>query len=230
MDLKNFFNASSNETYEQNMDLLEDYDLINTFGSPNKMFLKFLKSKNLEISIDEITPELIEEFEGSIDSLKLKAEKINREKQTIFKQRKVWIAIDNTETYLLLEPDGIEIESTKNKISYSEMENIEIAEGGWSKNRFTIQTKDKDLTFEINEDKAIPLKEIIEDNIDYQNHDEIDDLLELYSLFEEGKISEEELEIKKAIIYSDDAYCTNCGEKLEPDSDFCTNCGHEVEL
>ena len=230
MDLKNFFNASSNETYEQNMDLLEDYDLINTFGSPNKMFLKFLNSKNLEITTDEITPELIEEFEGSVDSLNLKAEKINREKQTIFKQRKVWIAIDNTETYLLLEPDGIEIESTKNKISYSEMENIEIAEGGWSKNRFTIQTKDKDLTFEINEDKAIPLKEIIEDNIDYQNHDEIDDLLELYSLFEEGKISEEELEIKKAIIYSDDAYCTNCGEKLEPDSDFCTNCGHEVEL
>ncbi len=28
MELKNFFTNSSNETYEQNMDLLEDYDLI----------------------------------------------------------------------------------------------------------------------------------------------------------------------------------------------------------
>ena len=52
--------------------------------------------------------------------------------------------------------------------------------------------------------------------------------LELYSLFEEGKISEEELEIRKAVIYSDDVYCTNCGHKLDSDSLFCPECGHQI--
>ena len=53
--------------------------------------------------------------------------------------------------------------------------------------------------------------------------------MDLYALFEEGKISEEELEVRKALIYSDDRYCTNCGEKLDSDAEFCSNCGHEVE-
>lgn len=223
MELKNFFKTSSNETYEQNMDLLEDYDLINTFGSPNKLFLKFLKSKNIEINTDEITEELIEEFEGSVDAINLKAEKINREKQAIFNQRKVWINFNNKGTNLILNPDGIEI--NEKKIPYSEITNLEITEGSWSKKTFKINNE---ITFEINEDKAIPLKEIIEDNIEYQNHDEIDDLLELYALFEEGKISEEELNIRKTIIYSDDRYCTNCGEKQESDSEFCPNCGEKI--
>ena len=48
MELKNFIKNSSNEIYNRNRDLLEDYDLITPLGSPNKLFLKFLKSKNLE--------------------------------------------------------------------------------------------------------------------------------------------------------------------------------------
>ena len=232
MELKNFFTNSSNETYEQNMDLLEDYDLINTLGSPNKLFLKFLKSKNIEITKDEITVELIEEFEGSIDSINLKTAKIKKEKENIFRQRKVWINVllgDKwIESDLLLDSDGIIIDVTKEEIKYSDMYDIEIAPGGWSKNRVTITTEDSDLIFEINEDKAIPLKEIIEDNIAHQDNDEIDNLLELYELFENGEISEEELEVRQAIIYSDDRFCTNCGEKLDPDAEFCSNCGFQV--
>ncbi len=232
MELRNFFKNSSNEIYEQNMDLLEDYDLINTFGSPNKLFLKFLNSKNLEIKKDELTVELIEEFENSVDSLKIKSAKIQKEKETIFSQRQVWINIPSDDelegTNLILDFDSITIESTDQKINYTDILDIEITEGSWSKNRFTIQTEDNSITFEINEDRAIPLKEIIEDNIENQNHDEIDDLLELYVLFEEGKISEEEFELRKAVIYSDDEYCTNCGEKIEKDSKFCQNCGYEV--
>ena len=38
MGLKDFFTNSSNETYKNNMELLEDYDLINPMGSPNKLF------------------------------------------------------------------------------------------------------------------------------------------------------------------------------------------------
>lgn len=103
-----------------------------------------------------------------------------------------------------------------------------ISEGGWSKNKVTIDTDDGEFVFEINENSAVPLKEIIEDNIANQ-HDDIDDLIELYNLYEEGKISEEEFEVRKAIIYSDDVFCTNCGEKLDLDCEFCPNCGHEVE-
>ena len=233
MELKNFFKNSSNETYNQNMDLLEDYDLITPLGSPNKLFLKFLKSKRLEIKEDELTVELIEEFEDSIDSINLRVAKIQKEKESIFKQEKVWINIlqdgEWVGTDLILGHDGISIEETGENLLYSEMVEIEISEGGWSKNRFTIDTYDGEFVFEINENKAIPLKEILEDNISHQNHDEFDDLLDLYALFDEGKISEEELEVRKALIYSDDRYCTNCGHKLDADSDFCSNCGHEVE-
>ena len=109
------------------------------------------------------------------------------------------------------------------------MVEINISQGGWSKNKITIDTYDDEFVFEINEAKAIPLKEILEDNIDNQNRDEFDDLLDLYNLFERGLISEEELEVRKALIYSDDRYCTNCGEKLDGDSQFCSNCGHKVE-
>lgn len=233
MELKNFFKNSSNEIYNRNMDLLEDYDLITPFGSPNKLFLKFLKSKKLEIKEDELTVELIEEFEDSMDSINLKAEKIRKEKESIFKQEKVWISVPQGDdwigTDLLLEPDGVSVDATGEKIFYAEMVEIEISEGGWSKNRFAIDTYDGEFVFEINENKAIPLKEILEDNISHQNHDEFDDLLELYALFDEGKISEEELEVRKALIYSDDMYCTNCGHKLDADSDFCSNCGSKVD-
>jgi len=233
MELKNFFKNSSNDTYNQNMDFLEDYDLITPLGSPNKLFLKFLKSKKLEIKNDEITPEIIEEFEDSIDSINLKQAKIQKEKENIFKQEKVWINILQGDEWvgsdMLLEHDGVTIEKSNEKLLYSEMVEINISQGGWSKNKITIDTYDDEFVFEINEAKAIPLKEILEDNIDNQNRDEFDDLLDLYNLFERGLISEEELELRKALIYSDDRYCTNCGEKLDGDSQFCSNCGHEVE-
>lgn len=233
MELKNFFKNSSNDTYNQNMDLLEDYDLITTMGSPNKLFLKFLKSKKLEIKTDELTPEIIEEFEDSIDSINLKLAKIQKEKEGIFKQKKVWVNILQDGEWvgsdLFLEHDGVTIQKTNEKLLYAEMVEINISEGGWSKNKITIDTYDDEFVFEINETKAIPLKEILQDNIDNQNRDEFDDLLDLYNLFEQGLISEEELEVRKALIYSDDRYCTNCGEKLDGDSQFCSNCGHEVE-
>lgn len=233
MELKDLFTNSSNETYTQNEELLEEHGLLNIFGSPNKLFLKFLQSKKLDIMKDEITEGLIEEFEESKDSINLKLAKIKRQKEIIFKQRSVWINIEENDrqvgTDLVLDHDGITIERTKKKIPYAEIYDMEISEGSWSKNKFIIETEDDEIAFEINEDNAIPLKEIIEDNIENQTHDEIDDLLELLILYEEGKISEEEYEARKAIIYSDDVYCTNCGERLEPDSEYCQNCGHKVE-
>ena len=233
MELKNFFRNSSNKIYNQNMDLLEDYDLITPLGSPNKLFLKFLNSKNLKIKEDELTSELIEEFEGSIDSINLRLVKNQREKETIFRQEKVWINIlidgEWVGSDLLLEHDGVTIERTGEKLLYTEMVEITIEEGGWSKNRIIIDTYDDEFIFEINEAKAVPLKEILEDNIENQTHDEFDDLLELYALSDEGKISEEELEVRKALIYSDDRYCTECGIKLDPDSKYCSHCGHRVE-
>lgn len=233
MGLKDFFTNSSNETYKQNMELLEDYDLINPMGSPNKLFLKFLKSKKLEINRDEITTDLIEEFEDSIDSINLRLAKNQREKELIFKNRSVWVNIclnsQWTGSDLILEHESITIQKTGEEILYRDIMDIEIADGGWSKNRFTIYTDGSRYLFEINENKAQPLKEIIEENVSHQTHDEIDDLLELYSLFDEGKISAEELEVRKALIYSDDRYCTNCGEKLDIDAEFCPNCGERAE-
>ena len=233
MGLKDFFTNSSNETYKQNMELLEDYDLINPMGSPNKLFLKFLKSKKLEINRDEITTDLIEEFEDSIDSINLRLAKNQREKELIFKNRSVWVNIclngQWTGSDLILEHESITIQKTGEEILYRDIVDIEIADGGWSKNRFTIYTDGSRYLFEINENKAQPLKEIIEENVSHQTHDEIDDLLELYSLFDEGKISAEELEVRKALIYSDDRYCTNCGEKLDIDAEFCPNCGERAE-
>jgi len=233
MGLKDFFTNSSNETYKQNMELLEDYDLINPMGSPNKLFLKFLKSKKLEINRDEITTDLIEEFEDSIDSINLRLAKNQKEKELIFKNRSVWVNIclngQWTGSDLILEHESITIQKTGEEILYRDIMDIEIADGGWSKNRFTIYTDGSRYLFEINENKAQPLKEIIEENVSHQTHDEIDDLLELYSLFDEGKISAEELEVRKALIYSDDRYCTNCGEKLDIDAEFCPNCGERAE-
>ena len=233
MELKNFFRNSSNNVYNQNMDLLEDYDLITPMGSPNKLFLKFLNSKNLKIKEDELTSELVEEFESSIDSINLRLAKIQKEKEIIFRQEKVWINIPVDDEWvgfdLLLEHDGVTIEKTGEKLLYSEMADITIEKGGWSKNRIIIDTFDDEFVFEINDAKAVPLKEILEDNIDNQTHDEFDDLLDLYALFDEGKISEEELEVRKALIYSDDRYCTECGIKLDPDSQYCSHCGHRVD-
>lgn len=233
MGLKDLLRNTQNDILEQNEELLEDYNLINTFGSPNKLFLKFLNSKNLKIDEDIITEELIAEFQDSVDSINLKLEKIKKQKETIFKERKVWINIPSNDdewigTDLLLDHDGITIKETNEKILYSQMDEIEILDGGWSKKKVLIKLEDRDLIFAINENLATPLKEILEDNIDNESYDEIDGLLELYSLFEEGKISEEELEIRKAVIYSDDVYCTNCGHKLDSDSLFCPECGHQI--
>lgn len=233
MELKNIFSNSSHDTLDRNKELLEEHDLLNIMGSPNKVFLKFLKSKEIDINEDEITEELIEEFEDSVDSINLRLEAIRRQKEIIFTERKVWINIkDDDKTVgsdLILHHDRIEIYETGMEIPYADMIDIYIGDGGWSKNTFTITTKEHgEIDFEINENSAVPLKEIIEDNIYNQNYDEIDALLELQSLFEEGKISAEELEARKAIIYSDDVYCTNCGSKIDSDSLFCPECGHEV--
>lgn len=232
MELKNIFRTSSNEILESNNDLLEEHGLLNILGSPNKLFLRFLNSKNININEDEITNELIEEFENSIDSINLKLAKIEKQKEIIFKQEKVWINILEDDewigTDLLLTHEGITIQKTNQKVLYSQMNEIIISEGGWSKNKVTITTNEGEVIFEINEDNAIPLKEILESNISNQ-HDDIDDLIELYNLFEEGKISEEEFEVRKAVIYSDDVYCTECGEKLDLDSEFCSNCGHKID-
>lgn len=233
MELKNIFKNSSFDMLDQNKELLEEYDLLNIMGSPNKVFLKFLNSKGIDINTDEITEELIEEFEDSVDSINLKLAKIQRQKEIIFKERKVWINITEDEepigTDLILHHDRITIDETGREIFYSDMAGIEINEGGWSKNTFTIVMDDgEEFVFQINENNAIPLKEIIEDNIANQDYDEIDALLELTNMFEEGRISAEEFEARKAIIYSDDVYCTNCGAKIDSDSVFCPECGHEV--
>ena len=233
MELRNIFKNSSFDTLDRNKELLEEHDLLNIMGSPNKVFLKFLASKKIDINEDEITDELIEEFEDSVDSINMKLAKIRRQKEIIFTERKVWINIkEDDETKgsdLILHHDRIIIDETGMEIPYSDMLDIELEDGSWSKKIFKITTKDdEEIAFEINEEKAVPLKEIIEDNIYNQDFDEIDALLELQSLFEEGKISAEELEARKAIIYSDDVYCTNCGAKIDSDSLFCPECGHEV--
>ena len=204
MELKNIFKNSSFDTLDRNKELLEEHDLLNIMGSPNKVFLKFLKAKNIDINEDEITTE-----------------------------RKVWINIREDDktigTDLILHHDRITIDKTDLEIPYSEMIEIEIDEGSWSKKTFKITTADDDeIIFEINENNAVPLKEILEDNIENQDYDEIDALLELQNLFEQGEISAEELEARKAVIYSDDVYCTNCGAKIDPDSVFCPDCGREV--
>ena len=232
MGLRNIFKTSSNNTLEQNMDLLEDHDLVNIFGSPNKLFLKFLKAKNIEISEDEITEDLIAEFEDSVDAIEVRLEKIRREKEIIFKERKVWINIKDDDKVigcdLVLDHDGIIIEKTHEKIPYSKIREITIDEGGWSKKKITITTDEDNITFEINDARAVPLKEIIEDNIENQDFDELDALLELYNLYDEGKISSEEFEARKAVIYSDDRYCTECGAKIDADALFCPECGKEL--
>lgn len=80
MGFRNIFTSSSNPTYSQNIELMEEYDLLNTFGSPNRLFLKFLKKKKLDIETDEITEELIEEYVGSKDSIELELSKIQKQK------------------------------------------------------------------------------------------------------------------------------------------------------
>ena len=134
-----------------------------------------------------------------------------------------WVGTD-----LKLNSEDIEFESTGQSIAYADILDIEVAEGGWSKNRITLYTNDDETVFEVNENRTVALTEILEDNIAHQNYDEISELLDLYALFEEGKISEEELEIRKAVIYSDDLYCTSCVSKIDFDSDFCTNCGEKI--
>lgn len=233
MGLRDIFQTDPNEILEQNKELLEDNDLINVFGSPNKLFLKFLNSKNLKIAEDVITEDLIEEFQNSVDSIDLKLTRIQRQKEIIFKQRKVWINIPSDDeewigTDLLLEHDGIIIQKTNRKILYSQMDEIEICDGGWSKKKVVIKLEDDEFVFTINENSAVPLKEILEDNIENESYDETDELLDLFNLYEEGKISEEEYELRKAFIYGDIEYCTNCGSKLETDSLFCPECGQQI--
>ena len=232
MGLKDIFINSSNETYNQNMELLEEYGLLNPVGNPIKTFMRFLNSKNLNINTDEITDDIINEFLTSKDSVDVELAKVDREKNTIFNQRKVWINILEDDTLigtdLLLSHDGITIEKTNQKIPYSKINDIDISEGGWSKDKITIETETEDIAFEINEEKSTALMEILEDNIENSKRSEIDDLMELYDLLADGKITRKEFEIKKDLIYSDDAYCTECGERIDFDSKFCNHCGHPV--
>ena len=232
MGLRNIFTSSSNPTYTQNIELMEEYDLLNTFGSPNRLFLKFLKKRKIDIEKDEITEELIEEFVASYDSIELELSRIQKQKDLIFKQRRVWVSICRGDEWigsdLILDHEGITIDLTGNKILYSEIEDIEICDGGWSKKKFQITTSNKELVFTINEDSAVPLIEILQDIIENEWHDDLDELMELYDLLADGKISEEEFEIRKAAIYNDTVFCTNCGFKLEKGSSFCSNCGHKI--
>ena len=87
MGLKDIFINSSNETYNQNMELLEEYGLLNPVGNPIKIFMKFLNSKNLNINTDEITDDIINEFLTSKDSVDVELAKVDREKNTIFNQK-----------------------------------------------------------------------------------------------------------------------------------------------
>ncbi len=75
----------------------------------------------------------------------------------------------------------------------------------------------------------MPLNEILQDNIENERYSDLDELMELYDLLEDGKISQEEFEIRKDAIYNDTIYCTNCGFKLEKGSSFCSNCGHKID-
>ena len=86
MGLKDIFINSSNETYNQNMELLEEYGLLNPVGNPIKIFMKFLNSKNLDINTDEITDDIIKEFLSSKDSVDVEIAKVDREKNTILRK------------------------------------------------------------------------------------------------------------------------------------------------
>lgn len=232
MGFRNIFTSSPNDNYNQNLDLLEEYDLLNTFGSPNRLFLKFLNKKNMNLEEDEITEELIEEFIDSNDSIDIELSRIQKQKDLIFKQRRVWINVCRNGEWigsdLLLDHEGITVDLTSEKILYSQISDIKICDGGWSKRKFQITTDDGELIFTINEDSAVPLNEIIQDNIENERHDDLDELMELYDLLAEGRISKEEFELRKNAIYNDTVYCTNCGFKLDKGSSFCSNCGHEI--
>ena len=233
MGLKDLLRNSPDTTYYRNMELLEEYDLLTTFGSPNKVFLSFLKSKNINIDDDEITQDVIDEFLSSDTSKDLEEARIQKQKDIIFKERRVWvnICIDGEwqGSDMILDHEGICIQKTKNRISYADIIDIEICDGGWSKKKIAITTEDDTFNFTINEERAVALAEIIEDNIEHERHSEIDDLIKLYDLYESGEITEEEFNMRKDILYSDDVYCTNCGEKLDPDSLFCSNCGYKID-
>ena len=86
MGLKDIFINSSNETYNQNMELLEEYGLLNPVGNPIKTFMRFLNSKNLNINTDEITDDIIKEFLSSKDSVDVEIAKVDREKNTILRK------------------------------------------------------------------------------------------------------------------------------------------------
>ena len=86
MRLKDIFTNSSNETYNQNMEILEEYGLLNPVGNPIKIFMKFLNSKNLDINTDEITDDLINEFLSSKDSVDVELAKVDREKNDILRK------------------------------------------------------------------------------------------------------------------------------------------------
>ena len=147
MGLKNIFRSSSS-VLEKNNELLEEHDLLNIMGSPNRIFLKFLNSKDININEDEITEDLIEEFESSVDSINLRLEKVQKEKEIIVKQRKVWINIPAEDeplgSDLILDHDSVTIDETGQKIAYADMTEIVVEEGGWSKKKMTIKTEDGD--------------------------------------------------------------------------------------
>ena len=89
MGLKDIFINSSNETYNQNMELLEEYGLLNPVGNPIKTFMKFLNSKNLNINTDEITDDIINQFLTSMDSVDVELAKVHKLENTIFNERTI---------------------------------------------------------------------------------------------------------------------------------------------
>lgn len=229
MALRDVLFESSSDIYIQNMELLEDYQLITPMGSVKKSFLKFLASKDLNLNKNLLSEDVIDEYERLNGEY---SRRFQKQITSIFNERKVWITIEDGGEWrgcdLYLDSEGIIIENPYQKILYSDIDEINISEGGWSKNRFSITCAGDDFVFEINEDNAYPLKEILEENIENSHYDESDELFEIYELYEKGLLSQEEFEVRKEAIYNDVVYCTNCGFKLERGSKFCSECGHPV--
>ena len=229
MALRDIILDSSNDIYIQNMELLEDYDLITPMGSVKKSFLNYLVSKDLKLNKNLLNEDLIDEYERLSEDYNRRFQK---EITTIFNERKVWINILDGDEWkgcdLYLKAEGIIIENPYQNILYADIDEINISEGGWLKKRFSITSSGEEFVFEINEDKAYPLKEILEENIVNSSYDDSDELLEIYELYEKGIISSEEFEIRKDGIYNDVVYCTNCGFKLDRGSKFCSECGRPI--
>ena len=105
MGLKDIFINSSNETYNQNMELLEEYCLLNPVENLIKIFMKFLNSKNFDINTDEITYGLINEFLSSKDSVYVELANVHKQKKHYFQRKNYW----KTTSYTICKPNIFDV-------------------------------------------------------------------------------------------------------------------------